>query len=239
MGQRHKRASVNPMKPSNSATEATREPAAQKPRVAFALATALGTGYLKPAPGTWGSLVGLLIAVLSHPFTWFVFVGYGLDKGMHEDAPLLSGSLGALILLVPSVAVWLLLAYFGVQSSSEVAQFAGIKDPQYVVIDEVSGVHLALILGLAPLTTPATFFHSSDAAAFAIYSGMSLLNWRYLLAGFVLFRIFDIAKPFPCRRLEKLPGGWGIMADDWMAGIYAAICLRLALHFDLLQFHLF
>jgi len=135
--------------------------------------------------------------------------------------------------------VWLLLAYLGVQSSTAVAQFAGIKDPQYVVIDEISGVHLALMLGLAPLSTPATFLHSSDAAAFAIYSGMSLLNWRYLLAGFVLFRIFDIAKPFPCRRLEKLPGGWGIMADDWMAGIYAAICLRLALHFDLLHFHLF
>jgi phosphatidylglycerophosphatase A len=227
------------MKPSNNASSTPADSTAQKPRAAFALATALGTGYLKPAPGTWGSLVGLLIAVLSHPFTWFVFVGYGLDKSMHEDAPLLSGSLGALILLVPSVAVWLLLAYFGVQSSSEVAQFAGIKDPQYVVIDEVSGVHLALMLGLAPLTTPATFFHSSDAAAFAIYSGMSLLNWRYLLAGFVLFRIFDIAKPFPCRRLEKLSGGWGIMADDWMAGIYAAICLRLALHFDLLHFHLF
>ena len=239
MEPRHKKASVNPMKPSNSTPEAAVGTAGEKPRAAFALATALGTGYLKPGPGTWGSLVGLLIAVLSHPFTWFIFVGYGLDKSLHADAPLLSGSLGALILLVPSVAVWLLLAYFGVQSSSAVAQFAGIKDPQYVVIDEVSGVHLALILGLAPLTTPAMFLHSSDAAAFAIYSGMSLLNWRYLLAGFVLFRIFDITKPFPCGRLEKLPGGWGIMADDWMAGIYAAICLRLALHFDLLHFHLF
>lgn len=236
---RNKKASVTPMNPSNNAPAASADYVGQKPRLAFAIATALGTGYLKPGPGTWGSLVGLLIAVLSHPFTWFIFVGYGLDKSLHEDAPLLSGSLGALILLVPSVAVWFLLAYFGVKSSTEVVQFAGIKDPQYVVIDEVSGVHLALMLGLAPLSTPATFLHSSDAAAFAIYSGMSLLNWRYLLAGFVLFRIFDIAKPFPCRRLEKLPGGWGIMADDWMAGIYAAICLRLALHFDLLHFHLF
>jgi phosphatidylglycerophosphatase A len=234
-----KKPSVTPMKLSNNPAPTTGDSMAQKPRAAFALATALGIGYLKPAPGTWGSLVGLLIAVVSHPFTWFIFVGYGLDKGLHEDAPLLSGTLGALILLVPSVAVWLLLAYFGVQSSGEVAQFARIKDPQYVVIDEISGVHLALMLGLAPLTTPATFLHSSDAAAFAIYSGMSLLNWRYLLAGFVLFRVFDIAKPFPCRRLEKSPGGWGIMADDWMAGIYAAICLRLALHFDLLRFHLF
>ncbi len=240
MDPHHKEVNVTPMKPSTSAAG---DSAAPKPRAAFALATALGTGYLKPGPGTWGSLVGLVIAVLSHPFTWFVFVGYSLSTlnglGVGVDAPLLSGSLGALILLVPSVVVWLLLAYFGVQSSSDVAKFAGIKDPQYVVIDEVSGVHLALILGLAPLSTPATFFHSGDAAAFAIYSGMSLLNWRYLLAGFLLFRVFDIAKPFPCRRLEKLPGGWGIMADDWMAGVYAAICLRLALHFDLLHFHLF
>ena len=101
-----------------------------------------------------------------------------------------------------------------------------------MVIDEVSGVHLALILGLAPLAT--TFMHVSDASMFALYAGMSLLNWKYLLAAFVIFRIFDIVKPFPCRRLEHLPGGWGIMADDWMAGVYAAICLRLALHFYVL-----
>jgi phosphatidylglycerophosphatase A len=229
-----KKASMNPMKPSNNAPAATGDSSAQKPRLAFAIATALGTGYLKPGPGTWGSLAGLLIAVVSHPFTWFVFVGAGLDMSLRAKAPLLSGSLGAFVLLVPSVAVWFLLAYLGVRSGTEVAQFAGTKDPQYVVIDEVSGVHLALMLGLAPLSTPATFFHSSDAAAFALYTGMSLLNWKYLLACFLLFRLFDIVKPFPCRRLENLAGGWGIMADDWMAGIYAAICLRLALHFHLL-----
>ena len=223
---------MNPMNPSNNAPAAASDSSAQKPRLAFAIATALGAGYLKPGPGTWGSLVGLLIAVLSHPFTWFVFVGAGLDMSLHTKAPLLSGSLGTLILLLPSVAVWFLLAFLGVRSSTEVAQFTGKKDPQYVVIDEISGIHLALMLGLAPLSTPATFFHSADAAAFALYTGMSLLNWKFLLAGFFLFRIFDIAKPFPCRHLEKLPGGWGIMADDWMAGIYAAICLRLALHFQ-------
>src|SRR5271157_4474172 len=129
---RNKKASVTLMKPSNNTPAASADSVGQKPRAAFALATALGTGYLKPGPGTWGSLVGLLIAVLSHPFTWFIFVGYGLHKSLHEDAPLLSGSLGALILLVPSVAVWLLLAYLGVRSSAEVAQFAGAKDPQYV-----------------------------------------------------------------------------------------------------------
>jgi phosphatidylglycerophosphatase A len=139
--------------------------------------------------------------------------------------------------LIPSIVIWLVVAWLGVWSSTKVADYSGIHDPQFVVIDEVSGVQLALILGLAPLAAPASLFNSSDAAAFALYSGMSILNWKYLLAGFVLFRIFDIAKPFPCRRLERLPGGWGVLADDWMAGVYAAICMRLALHFDLLSRH--
>lgn len=212
-------------------TESTAALSRPKPRFAFALATVLGTGYLKPAPGTWGSLAGLLIATFSHPFTWFLLLGSGVRAGFGADAPLLSGSLGTLLLLTPSIVVWLLLAYLGVRSSGEVAQFVGVKDPQYVVIDEVSGVHLALILGLAPLTAPSTLLNPSDASYFALFTGMSLLNWRYLLAGFVVFRLFDILKPFPCRRLEHLPGGWGVMADDWMAGVYAAICLRVALHF--------
>jgi len=54
------------------------------------------------------------------------------------------------------------------------------------------------------------------------------LNWKYLLLGFILFRVFDIWKPFPVRQAESLPGGWGIMADDWVAGVYAAIGLWLA-----------
>jgi phosphatidylglycerophosphatase A len=205
------------------------EPAA-KPRFAYAIATVLGTGYLKPGPGTWGSLVGLLVAVISHPFTWFLLLGKGIEVAAGKTALLLTGFGGSLILLVPSVAVWLILALLGVCTSRAVSQHAGTEDPQYVVIDEVSGVHLALILGLAPVT-PMVLLRPEDAAVFALYSGMSILNWKFLLAGFLLFRLFDILKPFPCRRLEKLPGGWGIMADDWMAGVYAAICLRLALHF--------
>ena len=206
----------------------------KKPRFAHAIATVLGVGYLKPAPGTWGSLAGLVIAIFSHPYTWFLLVGKGIEMSLGAAAPLLSGPFGTVVLLAPSIVVWVLVAYSGVQSSTRVAEFAGTKDPQYVVIDEVSGVHLALILGLAPLAVWSTFLHSSDAGAFGLYTGMSLLNWKYLLAGFLLFRLFDIAKPFPCRWLEKLPGGWGIMADDWMAAGYAAICLRLALHFHVL-----
>jgi phosphatidylglycerophosphatase A len=215
-------------------TETPATTSLEKPRFAYAIATALGAGYLKPGPGTWGSLVGLIIAVISHPYSWFVILGKGIQLGTGANAPLLAGRLGAFVLLVPSIVVWVVLAYLGVRCSSQVAEFARAKDPQYVVIDEVSGVQLALILGLAPLATPGTFLHLRDASAFALYTGMSLLNWKYLLAGFVLFRIFDIAKPFPCRRIEHLPAGWGIMADDWMAGAYTAICLRLALHFYLL-----
>jgi phosphatidylglycerophosphatase A len=59
-------------------------------------------------------------------------------------------------------------------------------------------------------------------------AGHSVLNWKYLLLGFLLFRAFDIWKPFPARQAESLPGGWGIMADDWVAGIYAALGLWIA-----------
>ncbi len=75
------------------------------------------------------------------------------------------------------------------------------------------------VLGLSP--------HAKDFPAWMLYLKLALV-WKYLLAGFILFRLFDIWKPFPARQAEALPGGWGIMADDWVAGIYAAICLWLA-----------
>jgi len=221
------------MNPSTEAASLAHEGSGEKPRFAFAVATVFGIGYLKPAPGTWGSLFGLLLAVVAHPFTWFIVLSNSLG-GLGVDMPLRSAAAGLTLLLASSLLVWLVLAWLGVRTSTQVANFSRVKDPQFVVIDEVSGVHLALILALIPLGGPSAFLHPDDAVAFALYTGMSILNWKYLLAGFVLFRIFDILKPFPCRRLEHLAGGWGIMADDWMAGVYAAICLRLALHFHVL-----
>jgi phosphatidylglycerophosphatase A len=217
-----------------SASSSLSSPTIVKPRFAYAIATVLGTGYLKPAPGTWGTLVGLIIAVVSHPLTWFYLTGTALRWAMGAAPPLLAGGFGTFLLLAPSVMVWLVIAWLGMRSGTQVANYENVKDPQIVVIDEVSGVHLTLILTLVPLGGPTTLLDPSNAAAFALFTGMSILNWKFLLAGFVLFRIFDITKPFPCRRLEGMPGGWGIMADDWMAGIYAAICLRLALQFHLL-----
>ena len=63
--------------------------------------------------------------------------------------------------------------------------------------------------------------------------GLRVFNWKSWLAAFVLFRLFDIWKPSPVRQLEALPGGWGIVADDLMAGVYAALVLFAAGWFNL------
>lgn len=221
------------MKPSTNESHASAANGQPKPRLAFLCATAFGAGYLKPGPGTWGSIVGVLLTVLTHPLTWaFLLTGRMLGSGV--DSPFVLDHLIPWFWLVPPVFFWLIVAAIGVWSGSEVSRYAGVEDPQYVVIDEVSGVGLTLILALLPVFVTSALLPGPGATSFALFSGMSLLNWKYLLAGFLLFRAFDITKPFPCRRLEHLPNGWGIMADDWMAGVYAAICLRLALHFHLL-----
>ena len=102
--------------------------------------------------------------------------------------------------VLASVAVTLL----GIPPSTVVARESGQKDPGFVVIDEVAGQMIALI-------------------------GVPVV-WKYLLAGFILFRGFDIIKPFPLRRLERLPGGTGIMMDDVGAGVYALLLLQLWIH---------
>ncbi|HKQ59766.1 MAG TPA: phosphatidylglycerophosphatase A [Candidatus Polarisedimenticolaceae bacterium] len=76
----------------------------------------------------------------------------------------------------------------------------GEKDPGQVVLDEVAG-QLVTFLGCPT-------------------------GWRWLAAGFFAFRVFDVIKPFPARRLEALPGGSGIMADDLAAGVYANLSLQ-------------
>jgi phosphatidylglycerophosphatase A len=215
----------------------------EKPRLALAIATALGVGYIPKTPGTFGSLVGIIVAILTHPVSLFVLLtllltlsinGHSLSGGIGVDIPPLREKWAFAVLLVPSMLAFLTVSVAGVWSSSRVAAYAGVSDPHYVVIDEVAGMILTLVLGIAPLGPPTHLLPTENASIFALYSGLSLLNWKYLLLGFLLFRLFDIWKPFPVRQLEKLPRGWGIMADDWMAGIYAAILLRVALHFGLL-----
>jgi phosphatidylglycerophosphatase A len=212
----------------------------KQPRLAFAIATALGAGYIPKAPGTFGSLAGIIIAILTHPISLLEFVAVVVFRygGVGIDVPILNGHRAPFLLLVPPLIAVVVVAWLGVWSASRVAEYAGAKDPQYVVIDEISGMHLTLVLAIMPLSFPTQLVPGDEASIFALYSGLSLLNWKYLLLGFILFRVLDIWKPWPVRRLEKLPGGWGIMADDWMAGLYAAILLRVALHFGLLSWHI-
>jgi phosphatidylglycerophosphatase A len=235
------------MTPNTEPAPATKAPR-EKPRLALAIATAFGVGYIPKAPGTFGSLVGVATVFLSAVF-FLRPANLGSLLSLHPDYEavlkdqhfLVPGSdLHDAVLALPifcALALLVLFGAIGVWSASRAAAYAGSEDPQFVVIDEVAGQHFALLLPLIPVALPHLTAHS-DLSVFAIFFALSLVNWKYLLLGFILFRVFDIWKPWPVRQLEKLPGGWGIMADDWMAGIYAAILLRVALHFGLLTFHI-
>jgi phosphatidylglycerophosphatase A len=198
-------------------SDASLSPAAaeRKPRLALFIATACGLGYIPVAPGTWGSVAGAAIWVLSV----FYF-------------PLALG--GRLFTWIPSFPLTILfyalaIAVTGVWASDRAARFARAKDPQFVVIDEVSGQYLALMLGIAfPTFNTVAKSHWLWLTSGNGYFSVVSVSLKYLLLGFILFRVFDIWKPFPARQAESLPGGWGIMADDWIAGIYAAIGLWLA-----------
>ncbi len=89
----------------------------------------------------------------------------------------------------------------GVWSSTMAERRYGRRDPGAIVIDEIAGMLIALFW--LPVA------------------------WPGLVAGFLAFRIFDIVKPFPARAAERLPAGWGVMADDVVAGLYAYVTLRL------------
>jgi phosphatidylglycerophosphatase A len=105
---------------------------------------------------------------------------------------------------------WLTLAaalfalVIGIPAATVVERESGREDPGHVVVDEVAGQWIALI-------------HSQ-------------VNLSHLVAGFLLFRIFDIVKPWPARQLESLPAGWGIMLDDVAAGVYALLVMQALRH---------
>ena len=134
----------------------------------------------------------------------FAYVGFA------PVAPGTVGSAAALLLFAPlrwaaipglEVATVALLFCAGVWSASLTEQHLGVEDPGPVVIDEVVGMLISL------LWLPS--------------------SWMVVAAAFVAFRVFDIIKPWPADRLERLHGGWGIMADDLMAGVYANLVVQL------------
>lgn len=139
--------------------------------------------------------------------TWF-------GCGYAPKGPGTAGSLGAIVpawlaghyLGWPPLAIaalGLAIVPVGVWAANVLIRQSGLKDPQQVVIDEVAGQWIAC-------------------------AGASHLGWIPCAGAFVLFRLFDIWKPWPVRRAEALPGGLGVMADDVLAGVYAALVLWAA-----------
>lgn len=147
-------------------------------------ATWFGCGYLKPGPGTWGSLGALPLFVL-------------LSLG-----PLSLYALGTLLVTV-----------LGVISAGRYAAAMGSDDPSQVVIDEVAGV----LIGLG-------IVHASAVLSAASTAPQHAANLWHLGFGWVLFRAFDIFKPWPISAAEHAtPVGLGIMADDLVAGLLAGL----------------
>jgi phosphatidylglycerophosphatase A len=122
----------------------------------------------------------------------------------------------------PALSISALMALLAAAGSVICVKFApaaiaatGKDDPREVVADELAGqavTFIAVPLILAEAVTGSQI-------------------WMIAGAGFVLFRLFDVAKPWPIRKLEKLPQGWGILADDLLAGVYAAIGLFICIRF--------
>lgn len=134
--------------------------------------------------------------------------------GLFPVAPGTAGSwvalpLAAIAALHPAIGLLLvaLLVILGVPAATRTARDIGREDPGCVVIDEAAGMTLAAVA-----ITP---------------------DWSHLLAAFLLFRLIDVVKPWPCRRLERLSGGWGIMADDLAAGLYVLAILHAGMAWGL------
>ena len=182
---------------SAAAVPAPRPSRSPKDYLAIAIATC-GVGYLPLAPGTWGSLVGVVVyaAVRGAGIKLFFYLG------IRAEVNLLPVYYGVILLELLFVVGLLLI---GTWAASQTEKFSKTKDPRIVVIDEVAGQFIAL-LPVPFLTDPA---------------------WWAAIVAFVLFRFFDIVKPYPARRLEDIKGGLGIMADDLVAGVYAGIGVML------------
>ena len=142
------------------------------------------------------------------PGTWGSAVGVGIyliAAWIFKTAEGTSGTTKVLFASTWAIVAFLLAAYclLGIWASSRAIPLLGNEDPSEAVVDEVMGQLITFCF---------------------IPFGLS---WPFILAGFLLFRLFDIWKPYPIRNLEVLPGGLGICADDIVAGVFAGICLSV------------
>jgi len=165
-------------------------------RVATGLATVGGLGDRLPAPGTFA---GSLPAALG----WWLLV-----------MAVSSQTLQLIFLGVATVGI----TAAGIWAAGVEAARRGTEDPGPVVVDEVAGQWLTYLVAMAWLA-PSPIWSAAAGAPSA---------WGQAIAaglGLLLFRVFDILKPWPICRLERLPGGLGIMADDLAAGVAAGVVL--------------
>ena len=142
---------------------------------------------------------------------WLIYMfGTGFFSGYAPVAPGTAGSLVGLfiLLLFPGFSEWKLLLgcilvfFAGVAAATQIERFENKKDTGLIVIDEIVGIWI-------------TFLYIPEK--------INLIGW---IGGFLLFRLFDIIKPFPARRSQNLSSGWGVMIDDVIAGIYANLVLQ-------------
>lgn len=141
------------------------------------LGTGLGIGRIPTAPGTFGTLWGVLIA-------WILYLANAGWFGWITT------------IVVAHIVGWLICHLYG--------KYFAEKDPGELVVDEIAAF---------PITMLPLAFVRTESFEIA------------LIAGFIAFRIFDIAKPPPIRQLEKMPGALGVMADDTLAAVFAAAAL--------------
>jgi phosphatidylglycerophosphatase A len=159
------------------------------------IASGIGTGYIRPASGTWGSALAVLLYLPLDAFNvidrWWLWI--------------------AILGVATLIGVWA--SYAGERVSGE-------KDSHDVVVDEIVGQWVAL-----------SFLPATQATGLFSLWGASAQHIGLLAAAFFLFRLFDVWKPWPIHGLQRLPGGWGIMIDDLLAGLWACILLHLVLRF--------
>lgn len=149
----------------------------------LACATVGPVGLMRKAPGTWGSVAGLL---------YF--------------STLFAGRLGDVGLLLFSAAGF----YFSVALCGEAEFRLGERDPGKIVLDEFVAMPLCFI-------------------GWTRFTGV-VQPWVVFLAGFALFRLYDITKPFGIKKLQDLPGGWGVTVDDTAAALATCATLHLAFY---------
>ncbi|MDM7921337.1 MAG: phosphatidylglycerophosphatase A [Pyrinomonadaceae bacterium] len=163
--------------------------------------TTCGVGYIPLAPGTWGSAVGVLVFLgvgrLEHSFTDLIVRYHGWTEPAAHS-----------LFYAMNAALFVGFVLLGVWAAGRATELLGNLDPSQAVVDEVIGQ--LIVFAFVPISVSAP-----------------LTNWPIVIAGFLLFRLFDVWKPYPIDYLQGLPTGLGVCADDILAGCYAGAVLAI------------